>query len=152
MVGKGLIRDTSQSAIIQLMVGRNVDHIFPARTPSIGAPVLEVKDLSHPTEFDSIDFTLHAGEILGFYGLVGAGRSEIMQAIFGLTRTSRGTITLDGKLLNAASPADAIDAGHRLCARGTRQAGRRGRPADLPERRSAVAEKDQPQRLPAAGP
>ncbi len=111
MVGKGLIKDTSQSAIIQLMVGRNVDHIFPARTPAIGAPVLEVKDLSHPTEFDSVSFTLHAGEILGFYGLVGAGRSEIMQAIFGLTRLSRGTITLDGRLLASTSPADAIDAG-----------------------------------------
>ncbi len=111
MVGKGLIKDTSQSDIIKLMVGRNVDHIFPARSPTIGAPVLEVKDLSHPTEFDSISFTLHAGEILGFYGLVGAGRSEIMQALFGLTKPSRGTITLDGKPLNSASPADAIEAG-----------------------------------------
>jgi rhamnose transport system ATP-binding protein len=111
MVGKGLIRETSQSDIIKLMVGRNVDHIFPQRAPTVGAPVLEVKDLSHPTEFDSISFTLHAGEILGFYGLVGAGRSEIMQALFGLTRTSRGTITLDGKPLNSSSPADAIEAG-----------------------------------------
>lgn len=111
MVGKGLIKETSQSEIIKLMVGRNVDHIFPARSPKIGGPVLEVKDLSHPTEFDSISFTLHAGEILGFYGLVGAGRSEIMQALFGLTKTSRGSVTLDGKQLNSASPADAIEAG-----------------------------------------
>jgi rhamnose transport system ATP-binding protein len=111
MVGKGLIRETSQSDIIKLMVGRNVDHIFPQRAPTVGLPVLEVKDLSHPTEFDSISFTLHAGEILGFYGLVGAGRSEIMQALFGLTKTSRGTITLDGKPLNSSSPADAIEAG-----------------------------------------
>jgi rhamnose transport system ATP-binding protein len=111
MVGKGLIRKTSQSDIIKLMIGRSVDHIFPARSPTIGAPVLEVKDLSHPTEFDSISFTLHAGEILGFYGLVGAGRSEIMQALFGLTKPSRGTITLDGKTLNSGSPADAIEAG-----------------------------------------
>jgi rhamnose transport system ATP-binding protein len=111
MVGKGLIRETSQSEIIKLMVGRNVDHIFPARASSIGAPVLEVKDLSHPTEFDGISFTLHAGEILGFYGLVGAGRSEIMQALFGLTRTTRGMIALDGRRLDARSPADAIEAG-----------------------------------------
>ena len=111
MVGKGLIKETSQSEVIKLMVGRNVDHIFPQRALTIGAPVLEVRDLSHPTEFDSISFTLHAGEILGFYGLVGAGRSEIMQALFGLTKTSRGTITLDGKPLTSGSPADAIDAG-----------------------------------------
>jgi rhamnose transport system ATP-binding protein len=111
MVGKGMIKETSQSDIIKLMVGRNVDHIFPRRTPSIGAPVLEVKDLSHPTEFDGISFTLHAGEILGFYGLVGAGRSEVMQALFGLTKPSRGSIALDGKPLNSSSPADAIEAG-----------------------------------------
>jgi rhamnose transport system ATP-binding protein len=70
-----------------------------------------VKDLSHPTEFDGISFTLHAGEILGFYGLVGAGRSEVMQALFGLTKPSRGSIALDGKPLNSSSPADAIEAG-----------------------------------------
>ena len=111
MVGKGLIKETSQNDIIRMMVGRSVDHIFPARTPAIGAPVLEVSDLSHPTEFDGITFTLHAGEILGFYGLVGAGRTEIMQAIFGLTKTSRGTIRLGGAPINPASPADAIEAG-----------------------------------------
>ena len=111
MVGKGLIKETSQSEIIKLMVGRNVDHIFPERPSTVAAPVLEVTDLSHPTEFDGISFTLHAGEILGFYGLVGAGRSEIMQALFGLTKTSRGTVTLDGKPLTVGSPADAIDAG-----------------------------------------
>ncbi len=111
MVGKGLIAETGQAEIIRLMIGRNVDHIFPTRAPTIGAPVLEVTDLAHPTEFDGISFTLHAGEILGFYGLVGAGRSEVMQAIFGLTRLSRGTMTLDGEPLRLASPADAIDAG-----------------------------------------
>ncbi|MEO6394327.1 MAG: sugar ABC transporter ATP-binding protein [Devosia sp.] len=111
MVGKGLIKETSQSDVIRMMVGRSVDHIFPERQKSAGVPVLEVSDLSHPTEFDGINFTLHAGEILGFYGLVGAGRSEIMQAIFGLTKTSRGSVALDGKVLSVASPADAIEAG-----------------------------------------
>jgi rhamnose transport system ATP-binding protein len=111
MVGKGLIRDTPQGDIIRMMVGRSVDHIFPARAKRPGAPVLEVTDLSHPTEFDSIGFTLRAGEILGFYGLVGAGRSEVMQALFGLTRPSRGLIALDGKALQLRSPADAIGAG-----------------------------------------
>jgi rhamnose transport system ATP-binding protein len=111
MVGKGLIRDTPQNEIIRMMVGRNVDHIFPERTPSIGAPVLKLDGLSHPTEFDDIGFELRCGEILGFYGLVGAGRSEVMQAIFGLTRTSRGTMTLDGAAFAPNSPADAIEAG-----------------------------------------
>ncbi len=111
MVGKGMIRETSQNEIIRLMVGRNVDHIFPARQPTIGAPVLAVSGLSHPTEFDDVNFTLHAGEILGFYGLVGAGRSEVMQALFGLTKTSRGTLALGGTPIAPRSPADAIAAG-----------------------------------------
>ncbi|TIS77555.1 MAG: sugar ABC transporter ATP-binding protein, partial [Mesorhizobium sp.] len=111
MVGEGLIRDAGQSQIVRMMVGRAVDHIFPQRKAEIGAPVLTVSGLSHPTEFDDIGFELHRGEILGFYGLVGAGRSEVMQAISGITRTSSGTITLEGKQIVPKSAADSIDAG-----------------------------------------
>jgi rhamnose transport system ATP-binding protein len=111
MVGEGLLADASQNAIVKMMVGRAVDHIFPERTPNVGAPVLSVSDLSHPTEFDGISFELRKGEILGFYGLVGAGRSELMQAIFGITRTSRGSLSLDGKTISPRSAADAIEAG-----------------------------------------
>lgn len=111
MVGEGLLADTSQNDIVKLMVGRSIDHIFPQRTASVGGPVLEVEGLSHPTEFDNIGFRLHKGEILGFYGLVGAGRSEVMQAIAGITRVSRGTISLEGKAILPKSAADAIDAG-----------------------------------------
>ncbi|CAN7259557.1 sugar ABC transporter ATP-binding protein [Devosia sp. LjRoot16] len=111
MVGKGLIGETPQNDIIRMMVGRSVDHIFPQRAPAIGDTVLKLDGLSHPTEFDDIGFELRRGEILGFYGLVGAGRSEVMQAIFGLTRTSRGAMTLDGAPFEPRSPADAIAAG-----------------------------------------
>ncbi|TIN92498.1 MAG: sugar ABC transporter ATP-binding protein [Mesorhizobium sp.] len=111
MVGEGLIRDAAQSQIVRMMVGRSVDHIFPQRKAQIGAPVLSVSGLSHPTEFNDIGFELHKGEILGFYGLVGAGRSEVMQAISGITRISSGTITLDGKAIAPKSAADSIEAG-----------------------------------------
>ncbi|UDL92192.1 sugar ABC transporter ATP-binding protein [Mesorhizobium sp. PAMC28654] len=111
MVGEGLIKDAGQSQIVRMMVGRSVDHIFPQRKAEIGAPVLSVSGLSHPTEFNDIGFELHKGEILGFYGLVGAGRSEVMQAISGITRTSGGTITLEGKTIAPKSAADSIDAG-----------------------------------------
>jgi rhamnose transport system ATP-binding protein len=111
MVGEGLLKDASQKQIVQMMVGRSVDHIFPEREAKIGAPVLSVQGLSHPTEFDDISFELRQGEILGFYGLVGAGRSEVMQALFGITRPSRGTIALAGKPITPHSPADAIEAG-----------------------------------------
>ena len=111
MVGKGFIREASQGDVVRMMVGRSVDHIFPERQATIGAPVLEVEGLSHPTEFDNISFALRRGEILGFYGLVGAGRSEVMQAIFGLTRTSAGRIAIDGRPIAPKTPADAVDAG-----------------------------------------
>jgi len=111
LVGSGLLKDTDQNAIIKMMVGRSVDHIFPKRDAQIGAPLLEVKGLSHPTEFDDISFTLKSGEILGFYGLVGAGRSEVMQALFGITKPSGGTISLGGATIAPASPADAVNAG-----------------------------------------
>jgi len=111
MVGEGLLADTTQNALVKMMVGRAVDHIFPQRTPDIGAPVLSVSDLSHPTEFDAVSFELRKGEILGFYGLVGAGRSELMQAIFGITRTSRGSMSLGGQAIAPKSAADAIEAG-----------------------------------------
>lgn len=110
-VGKGLIRETSQSQIVQLMVGRAVDQVFPERSAAIGDVVLEAKGLSHPTEFDNVSFAVRKGEILGFYGLVGAGRSEVMQAVFGMTQPSGGTMVLDGQTIAPKSAADAVEAG-----------------------------------------
>ena len=110
-VGKGLIKDTTQSQIVRMMVGRAVDHIFPERKAVIGDVVLEASGLSHPTEFDNVSFAVRKGEILGFYGLIGAGRSEVMQAVFGLTRPSSGTLTLEGRAIAPRSPADAVEAG-----------------------------------------
>lgn len=107
-VGAGLMSDVTEGDLVQLMVGRAVDQIFPDRAHRTGATVLEVEGLCHPTEFDGIDLTLAKGEILGFYGLVGAGRSELMQAIFGITRPSAGTIRMDGTPCEIHSPADAI--------------------------------------------
>ncbi len=107
-VGEGAIADVTQSALVQMMVGRSVDHIFPTRTKTPGDEILQVVGYDHPTEFADIDFSLRSGEILGFYGLVGAGRSELMQALFGTTRPSGGTIRVDGKVRLIRSPADAV--------------------------------------------
>ncbi|MBD0414922.1 sugar ABC transporter ATP-binding protein [Oryzicola mucosus] len=111
MVGEGMLAGTPQNDIVRMMVGRAVDQIFPVRDSQPGDVVLSVKGLSHPTEFDDISFDLRKGEILGFYGLVGAGRSEVMQAIFGTTQTSAGTMTLDGKAVAPKSAAEAIESG-----------------------------------------
>jgi rhamnose transport system ATP-binding protein len=110
-VGSGQIEDVTEGDLVRLMVGRSVDQIFPPRVPSAGPEVLRVEGLCHPTEFDSISFSLRRGEILGFYGLVGAGRSELMQAIFGITRPSAGAVLIDGSARTIRSPADAIAAG-----------------------------------------
>jgi len=110
-VGEGKIADVSESELVQMMVGRSVDQIFPKRSRNIGAEVLRVAGYSHPTEFDDIGFTLHKGEILGFYGLVGAGRSEVMQALFGITRPSKGACRIDGTIAVLRTTADAIGAG-----------------------------------------
>jgi rhamnose transport system ATP-binding protein len=110
-VGAGNMADVTQNDLVQMMVGRSVDQIFPKRQPSIGAPVLTVAGYSHPTEFDNIKFTLHHGEILGFYGLVGAGRSEVMQALFGITKPSKGACNIEGQVQVIRSTADAIAQG-----------------------------------------
>jgi rhamnose transport system ATP-binding protein len=110
-VGEGLIKDVKPQGLVKLMVGRPIDQVFPKREIEIGAPVLEVRGLSNPTEFADVSFTLHKGEILGFYGLVGAGRSEAMQALFGVSPATSGEVKLNGKSLAIASTADAIAAG-----------------------------------------
>jgi len=98
-VGSGAVAQTTPQALIAMMVGRSVTQAYPKHDAAIGEPVLEVRDLSHPTEFDGVSFQVRRGEILGFYGLIGAGRSEVMQALFGLTTPSRGEVRLDGKTL-----------------------------------------------------
>ncbi len=107
-VGDGNIKDVTQNDLVKLMVGRSIDQIFPKREAQIGETVLEVSKLSNTTEFADISFGLRKGEILGFYGLVGAGRSEAMQALFGIFRASAGEIKVKGKVVAIASPAEAI--------------------------------------------
>jgi len=107
-VGAGEIADVSEAELVKMMVGRDVSQIFPERAPNVGKDVLVVDSYNHPTEFADIGFTLKQGEILGFYGLVGAGRSEFMQALFGITRPSSGAVEIDGQPATINSPADAV--------------------------------------------
>ena len=110
-VGEGAIPEATETQLVQMMVGRSVDQIFPPRSHNIGPPVLTVVGYNHPTEFADIGFTLHRGEILGFYGLVGAGRSEVMQALFGITTPSKGAIRIDDQVRVIRSTHEAIAAG-----------------------------------------
>ncbi len=110
-VGEGLVAEATPANLISLMVGRTVDMIFPKPVATPGETVFSVAGLCHPTEFADIDFDVRKGEILGFYGLVGSGRSEVMQAIFGVTHPSAGTVTLAGKPITVHRPADAVATG-----------------------------------------
>jgi rhamnose transport system ATP-binding protein len=110
-VGAGQIADVTQDELVSLMVGRPITELFPKAEVSIGPAVLEVEGLSNDTEFEDISFTLHRGEVLGFYGLVGAGRTELMSALFGLRPVTRGQVRLHRAPLSVRSPRDAIDRG-----------------------------------------
>ena len=110
-VGEGFVSAAAPASLISLMVGRRVDQIFPQATARPGEMIFSVEGLSHPTEFADISFDIRKGEILGFYGLVGSGRSEVMQALFGITSVSAGTVRLRGKPISVRKPADAIDKG-----------------------------------------
>jgi rhamnose transport system ATP-binding protein len=110
-VGEGLVADATPANLIALMVGRTVDNIFPKAKAAPGAIMLTVAGYCHPTEFADIAFELRQGEILGFYGLVGSGRSELMQALFGITRPSKGALRLDDEVAVIRSPAEAIARG-----------------------------------------
>ncbi len=110
-VGSGRMADVSEQALVSLMAGRAVEQIYPAIKATPGDAVLEVQGLSHPTEFDGLSFTLRRGEILGFYGLVGSGRSEAMLALMGLNPAARGKFKVAGEAFVPRSPADAIAAG-----------------------------------------
>jgi rhamnose transport system ATP-binding protein len=111
LVGSGAIAEVTEAEVVKMMVGRDVSQIFPDRERNIGAEILMVDSYEHPTEFAEISFTLRRGEILGFYGLVGAGRSEFMQALFGITRPSGGTVLIDAEPVTIRSPADAVAKG-----------------------------------------
>jgi rhamnose transport system ATP-binding protein len=82
-VSAGAMNDITEERMVAMMVGRAITQTYPKVECTPGATVLEVKNLCHPTEFANIHFSLRKGEILGFYGLVGAGRTELMQALSG---------------------------------------------------------------------
>ncbi|MGY5959123.1 heme ABC exporter ATP-binding protein CcmA [Kosakonia sp. BK9b] len=110
-VDSGAIQAISEERMIAMMVGRAINQSWPKVVCEMGETVLEVNDLCHPTEFAHISFSLRKGEILGFYGLVGAGRTELMQALCGVSRPLSGNIILNGKTVHFHQPADAINAG-----------------------------------------
>ena len=103
------IAEVSQDDMVHLIVGRTITELFPKSEVVFGEPVLNVQGLSRPPVFDDISFSVRAGEIVGMAGLVGAGRTEIARAIFGLDKRAGGVVTVNG----AAVPSGHVDAAIR---------------------------------------
>lgn len=106
------VKRTPTRELIALMTGADVDQVFPPANPvpADAKVVLEVKDLSLGTVFQDVSFEVRAGEIVGLAGLVGSGRSEILETVYGHRKATSGTVTVNGRLLKPGSVTDAVEA------------------------------------------
>ncbi len=110
-IGTKDVADTTEGELISMMVGRTIDNLFPKQESEIGEVVLEVRDLVREPNTRNVSFKVHAGEIVGMAGLVGAGRSETAQVIFGITPAHSGEILIDGQTVTIKNPAQAVENG-----------------------------------------
>lgn len=102
------VEKTDLQKVIKEMVGRELTEMFPKTENKIGSVVLEVNDLTNPAYFRNISFNVKKGEIVALAGLVGAGRSEVARAIFGVDKYETGSVKINGKALPAGSPVAAM--------------------------------------------
>ncbi|GAA3613809.1 L-arabinose ABC transporter ATP-binding protein AraG [Gibbsiella greigii] len=109
------MQQVNHEKLVQAMVGRQLGDIFGYQPRPLGAARLTLNAVKAPGVKAPISFSVQAGEIVGLFGLVGAGRSELMKGLFGATRITAGEVLLDGKKLTLRSPADAIRQGVMLC-------------------------------------
>jgi ribose transport system ATP-binding protein len=105
------IPETNFDEVVRKMVGRELTDRFPRRNPNPGETVLQVKGLTKKGQFENVNFSVRAGEIVGVSGLMGAGRTEIMRAIFGLDGIDGGEIWLKGEKVTIKTPEQAVKAG-----------------------------------------
>ncbi|PKM84342.1 MAG: D-xylose ABC transporter ATP-binding protein [Firmicutes bacterium HGW-Firmicutes-11] len=106
-IGTENTKELSISTLIKMMVGRNVDEMFPKVACEIGETMLEVKNLCSGKRFKDVSFDVKRGEILGIAGLVGAGRTEVIETVFGIRHKTSGQVFVDGKEVQIRSPRDA---------------------------------------------
>lgn len=104
-------KDVTSDDIIRMMVGRNIENLYPKKSSAIGETVLKVTNFNSAGLFNDIHFEVKKGEVLGFYGLVGAGRTELWRAICGIDEHDSGEIVYEGNKLDISCYKDAIDAG-----------------------------------------
>jgi ABC-type sugar transport system ATPase subunit len=107
----GETAEPTREQIIRLMVGRDVSELYPESNTEVGPPVLELDKLSVAGRFEEVSFTVGRGEVVGLAGVVGAGRTSIGMALFGLLRPTAGTIRLEGRAVAPRTPRQAIKLG-----------------------------------------
>jgi len=122
-IGTENTKDLKVDRLINMMVGRNVNEMFPKVVCPIGEVKLEVRNLSHKRLFKNVSFDVRKGEILGIAGLVGAGRTEVIETLFGIRGKVGGEIFVYGKKVDIQSPRDAIEMGMALLTEDRRRSG-----------------------------
>ena len=122
-VGSGAMAGASLDEIIQLMVGRTVDEIYPHTSRAIGEPVLELRGVAGLAKPSRVDMTLRAGEIVGLFGLVGAGRTETLRAVFGLDRLAKGSVSVFSHEATRSTPAKRLANGVGLLSEDRKEEG-----------------------------
>ncbi|MDP3446763.1 MAG: sugar ABC transporter ATP-binding protein [Eubacteriales bacterium] len=111
IIGTSSVQDVTKNRLVEMMVGREINQAFPQREHHIQEEVLRVENLMRKGGKAKISFNLHRGEVLGIAGLVGAGRTEAMRALYGVDYIAGGSVFVKGKKLQSSSPRAAKDAG-----------------------------------------
>jgi ribose transport system ATP-binding protein len=114
LVGTVCPQETDENQLIKMMVGRTLGEFYPKRSNKPGDEVLSVQGLTRQGSFSDVSFSLRAGEIVGLFGLVGSGRTQVARCIFGADRFHAGQVRLNGALIAPASPHEAVQAGIAL--------------------------------------
>ena len=110
-VGTWNLNEVKREELIMAMVGREITQFFPKRKVAIGEEIFRVEGLSRTGYFKDVSFSVRKGEILAMTGLIGAGRTEVCESIYGVTHPDKGRIILNGRELHIANPAQAIELG-----------------------------------------
>ncbi len=110
-VGTYPISEVDEDRLISMMVGRDIEEMYNIKHPQPGEVVLEVEGLTREPAFRNISFSLRRGEVLGFFGLVGSGRTDVLRAIFGADRYDAGTIRVSGRPVRLSGPTQAMGLG-----------------------------------------
>jgi rhamnose transport system ATP-binding protein len=110
-IGEGSMAGADENELVKMMVGRSIDQLFPKQEAKIGEVALSARKLSRTGIFKAVSFEVRHGEILGFFGLIGAGRSEVMRALIGVDSLDAGEIAIAGESVHFRSPGEAMQRG-----------------------------------------